>query len=448
MNVRSLRWRLLIAGGIAIFLALVVAWALMMLLFERHLERRVASELEQDAIRIVAGIAIAPDGGFSIEEPPTDARFQTPLSGLYWQAAYRGRIERSPSLWDQALPAPPDATGSEWRTRVGPGPFQGRLVYLERTVIPNRGGAPVLVQVAEDAAVLDAAGQEFGRELALFLALLWLFLAAAAWLQVHLGLRPLRQIPGQLARLEESPSARLSDDGASEVRPLVGAINRLAEAREQDLERARRRATDLAHGLKTPLAAAAAQLRRADAGADHVAGVEKALAAMKTVVDAELARSRIAAASQGMARAECVAVVERLVAVLERTDAGERLVLDVEIPAGLTAPLAEEDLTEALGGVAENAVRYARRRVLFGGAGDAEAVRLWIEDDGPGIDADQMARALTRGLRLDESGGHGLGLAIARELAEATGGALSLSRAALGGLRVELRWPTRRSGSA
>lgn len=441
MIVRSLRWRLLIAGGIAIFLALVVAWALMMLLFERHLERRVAAELEQDAIRVVAGIAIAPDGRFSIDEPPADARFQTPLGGLYWQATWRGQARRSPSLWDQALPPPPSApAASEWRTRIAPGPFEQRLIYLERMVVPERGGAPVLVQVAQDAAVIDAAGREFGRELALFLALLWLFLAAAAWLQVHLGLRPLRQIPGLLAQLEQSPSARLPDDGASEVRPLVGAINRLAEAREQDLERARRRATDLAHGLKTPIAAAAAQLRRAGDDADHVAGVEKALAAMKRVVDAELARSRVAAAGRAAGRADCLATVERLVAVLERTEAGERLVLDVEISPGLIAPLAEEDLTEALGGIAENAVRYARRRVVFGGAREDSSVRLWVEDDGPGIDRAQMARALERGLRLDESGGQGLGLAIARDLAEATGGSLSLSRAALGGLRVELGW--------
>ena len=442
MIARSLRWRLLLAGGVAIFLALLVAWALMMLLFERHLERRLASEFEHDAIRIVAGISIAPGGRLEIADPPTDARFQRPVSGLYWQATYRGQPERSPSLWDQTLPSSPTAGASEWTMRVGPGPFHERLVYLERTVTPDRAGPPVLVQVAGDAAVLDAAGAEFGRELALFLSVLWLFLAAAAWFQVHLGLRPLRQIRGQLARLEESPSARLPIDGASEVRPLVGAINRLADAREQDLERARRRATDLAHGLKTPLAAADAQLRRAEDGAGHFAGIQKALAAMKYVVEAELARSRIAFAGPMRGDgADCQEVIERLVAVLERTDAGEKLVLDVKVPADLRAPLSAEDLTELLGGIAENAVRYARRAVVFSGGRTQDAMELSIEDDGPGIDDEQMARALTRGLRLDEKGGNGLGLAIARDLAEATGGSLTLSRSQLGGLRARLTWP-------
>lgn len=440
MIVRSLRWRLLLGAAVAIFLALLVAWALMTLLFERHLERRLASELEQDAIRIVAGINIAPDGRLTVDEPPADARFQTPASGLYWQASYRGTAVRSPSLWDQALPAAADATPREWRTRVGPGPFHDRLVYLERAVLPERSGAPVLVQVAEDAAVLDAAGAEFGRELGAFLVLLWLVLSAAAWLQVQLGLRPLSRVRAQLSALEGSPSARLPADGVNEVQPLVVAINRLADAREQDLERARRRATDLAHGLKTPLAAAAAQLRRMEGA--PVEGIERALATMRSTVEGELARSRIATVRVDPdASADCRAVIERLVAVLERTESGERLVMDVAIESGLHAPIAAEDLTEMLGGIADNATRYARRQVRFSGQSDEAGIWLAVDDDGPGIEPELIERATQRGLRLDEGGGHGLGLAIARELAQATGGALALSRGGLGGLRVELRWP-------
>ena len=63
---------------------------------------------------------------------------------------------------------------------------------------------------------------------------------------------------------------------------------------------------------------------------------------------------------------------------------------------------------------------------------------LSVEDDGPGIKAGEAAQALRRGTRLDETGGgHGLGLAIARELAEATGGQITLGTSRLGGLRVE-----------
>ena len=58
MIARSLRWRLLIGAAAAIFVAMLLAWLLMILLFERHLERRLADELQSDGVRLVAGAEI------------------------------------------------------------------------------------------------------------------------------------------------------------------------------------------------------------------------------------------------------------------------------------------------------------------------------------------------------------------------------------------------------
>jgi len=137
------------------------------------------------------------------------------------------------------------------------------VLLLERTVRPDRKGAPVLVQLAQDLASIRQSRQEFGRELALFLLLLWAVLLAAAWAQVQLGLRPLARVREELANLRQNPEQRLRAQHPSEIEPLTTAINALADAREKDLAAARRRAADLAHGLKTPLAALSAQSRRA-----------------------------------------------------------------------------------------------------------------------------------------------------------------------------------------
>jgi signal transduction histidine kinase len=444
LNPRSLRVRLLFGAAAAIFIALAAAWFAMTLLFERHIERRVEAELTRDALQLVADLSLDEEGKPVVARTPSDARFTRPASGLYWQLSTPAGTWKSRSLWDQALPASPAAENEDWTHRVAPGPFDQRVFLVERVVRPDRDRSPVLVQLALDEASTRTAGREFGRELASFLALLWLILSAAAWVQVHLGLRPLRAVRRELDALRNSPAERLSAEHPPEIEALTGAINALADAREKDLAAARRRAADLAHGLKTPLAALSAQSRRArEAGAGEAAdGLDRAIAAAAAAVDAELARSRAATIRQSARGTTApLAVVERVIGVVERTDFGAERVFDVDVPQAMTVPVAADDLAELLGALIENAARFARRRVrICGNIGTLST--LVIEDDGPGLGPGRAEEAFARGARLDERGpGHGLGLSIARELVEATGGAIRMESSTLGGLRAVIEWP-------
>lgn len=442
---RSLRWRLLLGAAAAILLSLGVAWIFMTLLFERHLERRLQDEMTRDALQLVAALALQPDGTPLLDHAPDDPRFQKPAGGYYWQVSTPSNALRSRSLWDSALPVPPDVPADDWRLRLAAGPFEPSVFVLERRLSLEAGRAPAVVQLAQDRSALTGARREFGLELAGFLGILWIALSLAAWAQVALGLRPMRTVRGDLARLKASASARLPDPAVDDLRPLVEEINALADARERDLEQARRRAADLAHGLKTPLAALAAQSRRArEQGAGAAAdGMERALSAIGSAIDSELARARIAAAGRATgASTGVLAVVERLLTVLEHTERGEQLAFAVEVPESFRLPVRADDLAELLGPVLENAVRYARRQVRVRAAPGASENFIGIEDDGPGIPADRIETALLRGGRLDESQpGSGLGLAIAQELSAVMGGRIALRKAELGGLEVRFTWP-------
>jgi signal transduction histidine kinase len=95
-----------------------------------------------------------------------------------------------------------------------------------------------------------------------------------------------------------------------------------------------------------------------------------------------------------------------------------------------------------VGALAENAVKWARRRVRITARGDGGRLLVEIDDDGPGIPETDRGRLTARGVRLDETtAGHGLGLAIAADRAQAYGGTLTLDTADLGGLRARLDLP-------
>ncbi|MBM0108109.1 sensor histidine kinase [Steroidobacter sp. S1-65] len=442
---RSLRVRLLLSAAIAIFLALAAAWVAMTLLFERHVERRIEADLIREGLQLAAALSIAPDGTPALEQEPGDARFFEPASGLYWQVTTGKGAQSSRSLWDQHLPAPVNASSLEWRNRIVDGPFDQQILLVERIIRPERSGADVLIQLAHEQKSLHDARQEFGNELAMFLAMLWLILAAASWVQVELGLRPLRHVRNEVETLKRNPRERITAAHVAEIEPLTLAINELADAREKDLSRARRRAADLAHGLKTPLAALSAQSRRArEAGATEAAdGLDQAIAAARAAIEGELARSRAAAirAAPSGDLTPALPLIESLVGVVEKTEFGSKLVFEVNIPDELRLPVASEDLLEIAGALIENAARYAHRRVRITGESAGGGVLL-VEDDGPGIGPEKITEALMRGGRLDEAGsGHGLGLAIANDLVEATRGAIMLTRSDLGGLKVTVAWP-------
>ena len=120
---------------------------------------------------------------------------------------------------------------------------------------------------------------------------------------------------------------------------------------------------------------------------------------------------------------------------------------DIEVEVALSAkPLwfagEAQDLSELLGNLLDNACKWAAGKVRIAAARANDRLKVEIGDDGPGIAAEQRAKALQRGGRLDErTPGSGLGLTIALDLATLYGGSLTLGKSALGGLKVELDLP-------
>jgi signal transduction histidine kinase len=447
----SLRLRLLAAGAASVVLALSIAAVGLLLLFERHVERRVVLELESDLRQLVSGITTDPDGVLQVSQLPAEPRFLEPLSGVYWQIAQQpdGPVLRSRSLWDTTLDLPPDVLrDGEVHRHLMRGPGGEQVLAVERSVeLPaSLGNRRVRVAVAVHYAEIAAAARGFGADLAPALGVLALVLIAAAWAQVTVGLRPLDSVRRQLGEVRAGRAARLGTEFPDEVRPLAVEVDHLLEAQEEAIARARARAADLAHGLKTPLtvlASTAEDLReRGDAAmADEVASVADG---MRRHVERELVRARTGHPSRSLPPQVIRPVIDRVVGVLRRTPRGHDLDWQIELDDRLSATIDPQDLAEVLGTLAENAVKWAASMVRFTATVDDDGTVIVVDDDGPGIPEDAVGTALVRGGRLDEAKpGTGLGLAIVSDLVEAYGGTLTLGRSPLGGLRAAIRLPAR-----
>jgi signal transduction histidine kinase len=445
MTRNSLRLRLLAGGIAAIAVALAIAGIGLTLLFERHAARTLADDLVVHLDQLVAGIDVNPAGRIVMTRPPADPRFADPLSGLYWQVGDdRSQLLRSRSLWDTALALPADepASGEVHRHHIV-GPAGAPLLVAERRVRLTIADNPVMVRlaVASDLSRLAAARSAFAGDVVLALVGLGLVLAAATAVQVVAGLRPLDALRRGVADIRSGRDRRLTTAAPLEVRPLIDEVNALLDAREQEIVRSRNRAADLAHGLKTPLAALTADGERLEQKGEAAlaADIAGAVDAMRRHVDRELARARIRGGGPTATGVETALapLVGSLVATVSRTRDGARIAFEIAIADDATAPFDRTDLAEVLGNLIENATRHARARVrIVAGEGAA----IVIEDDGAGIPPDLRASVLARGTRLDERGdGAGLGLAIVQEVLEAYGWTLQLNVSELGGLKAVIR---------
>ncbi|MBX3578327.1 MAG: HAMP domain-containing histidine kinase [Rhizobiaceae bacterium] len=446
---KSIRVRLFVLALSGIAIALGATAFGLTALFGRHVERRIGQELDAYVSQIAGNLRVDATGGLTLAREPADARFHQPFAGLYWQVVDErsGALTRSRSLWDAQLPVARAAVRSgETRVETVTGPADEDLLLHERRVILTDGGAdrPVLIGVAVDRSELEPLMSGFAWDMLPGLAILGAFLLGGAWWQVGAGLRPLRALSAGVSAVREGAAGRVPGAVPDEVAPLVTGINDLLDQRDQMVVRARDRAADLAHAMKTPLTALAGDVGRLrargdDALADDIAAVASQ---MRRAIDRELARSRLRHTGYGAGSARVLPVAESVARTLGRTAAGEALAYDLRIGGDVAARMPVDDLTEVLGNLMENAARVARSRVRVSGDADgAGGATIRVEDDGPGADPETMVGLSGRGRRADESGGAGLGLAIVGDILSAHGTSLAFGRSDLGGLAVSFIVP-------
>jgi two-component system sensor histidine kinase TctE len=318
---------------------------------------------------------------------------------------------------------------------------------------------PIVVEVAETMDARRRSERRMLEGLALLEGMLVALILLLLPLAVRWGLRPLARLRAEMDQRLASDLTPLPDrDVPIELRDLVRGFNDLLGRFATLLQDTRRFTADASHQMRTPLSilrAHIAALRRAEPGGVEAAhsldDIDQASERLQHLIVQLLALAR-ADNAVGSGPELQPHDLNRLAEEVAADHAPAAVAADIELQferaeAGVAACTHEVLAKELLGNLIDNAIRYGRPggRVIVAVEGGRKGALISVEDDGPGIPEDQREAVFSRFSRLQRDSGRagsGLGLPIARRIANAIGARLELATPGDGqGLRAEVIFP-------
>jgi len=444
-RLESLSSRLIAAAAIWTSLGLIVGGVVLSNAFRMAAQNNFDNALLADMDGLIAAAEPDPNGGVMLAGRFLNHNFDRVYSGLYYQiksGASGGQISRS--LFDKDIvPTGQTRKGAlTWGTAPGPENQVLRVVSRRVDLTPDKSSdADYTFLVAGDMAEVERQTAEFNNTLFWSFLLLGAGLIGAILVQVKIGLLPLRRVSQALAKIRDGKARRLDGKFPTEIEPLASELNSLIQHSEEVVGRARTHVSNLAHFLKTPLSVLAAE---ADAQPGPLSDmVKRQVFSMRRQVDHYLSRARAAGSLDVLGnRTQVSAVMDDLSRVIARIHAARGIVIDAECADDIYFRGERQDLEEMLGNLIDNGCKWARGRVRVRCQNAAARLVLTIEDDGPGLSAEQRSQVGERGERLDETvPGSGLGLAIVRDISKLYGGFFALDASPLGGVLARLELP-------
>ncbi len=440
----TVRARVTAVAGLALTAAVVLGLVVMYRLQLNSANSTIQGQLHAYATQIEQSAA---RGTFprplpaSILDPQAQAQVLAPDGTVL--AATRN-LAGQPALYTLA----PGST-TPVRTQAG-----DRILPNDLTVYPEHataGGRPVTIITTTRTYLQSQIKQTFAWLLAIGVPVLLVLACGTVWLVTGHALRPVEQIRAAVTAITSADlSQRVPEPGTDdEISRLARTMNDMLARLDDAAARQRRFVADASHELRSPLTAIRTGLEVGLAHPDRAPWPEIAHRAVRQSQRLE----QLIAGLLVLAKADAHELAARrqpvdlaaLLADLRAATPAPGISIDLAVPPGTTTTGNPEDLSRMFRNLLDNAVRYARHRVLvtvrITGAARPDGVVVEIADDGPGIPAEERERVFGRFVRLDASreqasGSAGLGLAIAREIATAHGATIVLTEAPGGGTRA------------
>jgi signal transduction histidine kinase len=283
-------------------------------------------------------------------------------------------------------------------------------------------------------------GPPLPRMIFMQLAILTAVLAAVLFFMTRSITRPLSDLARAADAIGRGAAhAPIEERGARELRNATRAFNSMQERLHRYLDSRTRVLAAMSHDLRTPLT----RMRL------RVEGTENEEARAKFVADLDEMSAMVHGALnmfKGLTDAEAIepVAIDDLLATLQREY--QEVGYDVRVEGRANGPIDARPraLKRCISNLLHNAVQYGVRATIS--IQDGRELAIAIRDEGPGIPEEALERVFEPFYRIESSrsrdtGGSGLGLSIARDIAQAHGGSILLRNLSTGGLEAVLRLP-------
>jgi two-component system sensor histidine kinase PhoQ len=445
----SLRSRLLLTLAVLLLVAAAAAAVALDSLYRNLGLRALEDVLDAQVIALISTAEIDAEGRL-VPQSLAEARLATPGSGLYAEILGSRGSWRSPSAVGSGLNLAAEPQPGERRFELARLADGTRVLGLSLGVRWEPGQGEARDYVIRTAQSLEPWYQRLLRVrtgLATGFLLLALLLLGGLAIALRFSLGPLRRLEREIVDIEAGRRDALGTGWPRELAGVTGNLNALLVGERKRLERYRATLGNLAHSLKTPLAALRGLVERGEAEPSALA---PQLDRMQAIVQHQLKRAIFGGSGATLTDQPVAEPLEQLRSALAKVYADKDLRATVAVAPGTVYPIDAGDLLELAGNLMDNACKYGRQAVAVRATPWTAAewrrpgLVIEVEDDGGGIPPAERARVLQRGVRADESvAGQGIGLSVAREIASAYSGTLEIGDGRLGGARVTLRLPGR-----
>jgi two-component system sensor histidine kinase PhoQ len=446
----SIRTRLAWGAFLVLLAFLAIAgWAVQQAYADSVRAQRFA-RLQTTVYLLMAGAELNAAGGLVMPPSLAEPRLSLPGSGLYASISNlnKGETWRSSSTAEVNPPFQRSQATGQWQfdTVTAPQAQSGAHVTSGRAYLAasyavkwavNDQVAPLVFLVLEDKAGFDREVATFDRTLWLWLGATGVLLLLTQTLLLRWGLTPLGQLAQEIQHIETGVQTRVEGCYPSELEGLSHNLNLLIDQQQARQTRYKEALDDLAHSLKTPLAAMRASLAQPS---DLLATVSQQVSRMDDIVRHQLGRAGASGANQFAPYLVLAPIVLRISDTLAKVYRDKELSFALECSPSLAWRLDEGDAFEMLGNVLDNAAKWAKHKVDVLIWLDGHGLNLRVTDDGPGFTDPHTQPA--RGVRLDESvSGHGIGLSVVNDLVASYQGELNISNTLSGGAQIDIVLP-------